>query len=96
MMGVPERWGPTRSGRATLKSLDDQDAQSLQPGDVVLTMSLRGLTPLYVARCRIAVGGEHESRIEVPVVDARFLDGVCLTYAPCDLLRVSVKGMVGT
>jgi hypothetical protein len=29
MMGVPVKWGATRSGRATLHQMDDRDARSL-------------------------------------------------------------------
>ena len=93
-MGVPERLGATRSGKATLHPLDDQDAQDLAPGDVLVAVAPGGLMPLHVARCRLAVGGELDARIEVPVVDARHLDGRCFTYAPSDLLRVVVKGEV--
>jgi hypothetical protein len=58
-------------------------------------MGAGGLMPLHVARSRDTISGELGAEVGVPVVDVRLLSGVCLTYAPCDLLRVAVKGTVG-
>jgi hypothetical protein len=88
-MGVHERKGPTRSGTARLKALSDQEALELEPGDVVLTLRPGGVVPVHVVGVRQAMAGELGALYEVPVVDARFLDGVCLTYAPSDLLRIA-------
>jgi hypothetical protein len=90
--GVP-RW-PADSlsvgGRYALVPLTDPVAEALTPGTPLLTMTSAGLRGVRVARVRTVLAGELGHLVPVPVVDARDLDGRCLTYAPGDLYDVRV------
>jgi hypothetical protein len=82
--GVP-RW-PVASmsvgARYRLVPLTDDDAWQLTPGEPLVVLTAAGLRGVFVARARESGGW--------PVVDARGLDGRCLTYAPGDLYEVEV------
>lgn len=90
--GWRARPGPTHSGAATLVPISDAAAAALEPGEVVLVETAdRAIVPLHVARIRTAIAGDLGTEYEVLVVDARSLDGRCLTYNPNDLLDAEVS-----
>lgn len=83
----------TKSGRATLVELDDEDARALVPGEILITPAPSGYWQLGVWRVRESVFGEQDQEPQpCCVVDAaRLPDGRTLTFAPADLLRVQVR-----
>lgn len=89
--GVPRRRpGPTRSGVATLVPVSEAAAAELGAGEILVGEDAAGLHPVHVARVRTSTAGELGAEYECPVIDARRLDGSCLTYAYDDLLDVEV------
>lgn len=82
------RLGSTRSGRAKLIELGDEDARGLEPGAWLVARFAYGLSPVQVIRVKTGVAGEGEPTFEVPVIEARIPTGQVLVYAPEDLCRV--------
>jgi hypothetical protein len=107
-MGVPVKWGATRSGHATLVELDDVDARELTAGDMLLTRAATGYWALEVVGVRESAYGEEKDEPQLcHVVDTRVayggaawrggpIAGRALVFAPANLLRVAVKGRVGS
>lgn len=85
----------TRSGRATIVEITDQEAYDLQVGDIVIVEApvRHALEPRVVFTVRTGVAGEDGALEEVPVVD---LVGTGAgahrpqPYASCDVFRVDV------
>jgi hypothetical protein len=66
---------PTRSGEVQLGELSDQEAMALQPHDVVIVSTPRGLAPFTVHRVRLGVASEDGVLSEVPVIDGALTAG---------------------
>jgi hypothetical protein len=94
--GVPTRFpGPTRSGRAALVPLDDADARTLAPGDVLVRYqghTTDGASPVIVVASRMGIHeNDGDEPVAVPVVDFITRDGRSLAANPADLLAVVVR-----
>lgn len=87
-----------RSGRASLRPIDDAQARQLATLETLVTMGPNGWHAVIVLGVRESAWGDDKDNPQpCAVVDvATAPAGRTLTYAPEDLYRVRLRGAIGT